>query len=192
MVLKRSWHWRNSPLNKLSIPIARYSLFAWRQPRHQTTLGYWRQLTGCIFGSGVMTKPIRTGSLEHPSFLLPTGALYGVQTCGKSSPSGFRGVRNTCATLNGNYSTARYRSAWRRADLICHWRAFFSLSPIGTSANWTVAAKQILPVVAASREPIDLQEGWTIGLDVTSVMVLSHLGLLEKAIGAFHHTKLAP
>ena len=50
----------------------------------------------------------------------------------------------------------------------------------------------ILPVVAASREPIDLQEDWTIGLDVTSVMVLSHLGLLEKAIGAFHHTKLAP
>ena len=50
----------------------------------------------------------------------------------------------------------------------------------------------ILPVVAASREPIELQEDWTIGLDVTSVMVLSHLGLLEKAIGAFHHTKLAP
>lgn len=50
----------------------------------------------------------------------------------------------------------------------------------------------ILPVVAGSRQPIDLKEDWTIGLDVTSVMVLSHLGLLENAIGAFHHTKLAP
>ena len=58
--------------------------------------------------------------------------------------------------------------------------------------NWTGRRQAILPVVAASREPIDLQEDWTIGLDVTSVMVLSHLGLLEKAIGAFHHTKLAP
>ena len=50
----------------------------------------------------------------------------------------------------------------------------------------------ILPVVAGSRQPIDLQEAWTIGLDVTAVMVLSYLGLLEKAIEAFHHTKLAP
>ena len=50
----------------------------------------------------------------------------------------------------------------------------------------------ILPILAGARAPMDLQEGWTIGLDVTSVMVLAHLGLLEQAIEAFHHTKLAP
>ena len=50
----------------------------------------------------------------------------------------------------------------------------------------------ISPVVAGSRQPIHLQEDWTIGLDVTSVMVLSYLDLLEKAIETFRHTKIAP
>ena len=39
---------------------------------------------------------------------------------------------------------------------------------------------------------IELQEDWTIGLDVTSIMVLTHLDLLETALDAVHHTKLAP
>ncbi len=50
----------------------------------------------------------------------------------------------------------------------------------------------ILPIAAGSRQPIHFQEDWTIGLDVTSVMVLSYLGLLETAIKAFHQTKIAP
>ena len=50
----------------------------------------------------------------------------------------------------------------------------------------------ILPVIAGGQNPIELQEGWTIGLDATSIMVLAHLDLLETAVGAFHHTKLAP
>ena len=50
----------------------------------------------------------------------------------------------------------------------------------------------ILPVIAGGQNPIELQEDWTIGLDVTSIIVLAHLDLLETAVGAFHHTKLAP
>ena len=50
----------------------------------------------------------------------------------------------------------------------------------------------ILPIIAGGRNPIELQENWTIGIDVTSVMVLTYLGLLEKFVGAFHHIKLAP
>ena len=50
----------------------------------------------------------------------------------------------------------------------------------------------ILPIIAGGRNPIELQEDWTIGLDVTSIMVLSHLDLLETAVDAFHHIKLAP
>ena len=50
----------------------------------------------------------------------------------------------------------------------------------------------ILPIIAGARNPIELQENWTIGLDVTSIMILTHLDLLEKAFGVFHHVKLAP
>ena len=50
----------------------------------------------------------------------------------------------------------------------------------------------ILPIIAGARNPIELQEIWTVGLDLTSVMVLSYLGLLQKAIDAFRHIKLAP
>ena len=52
--------------------------------------------------------------------------------------------------------------------------------------------RAMLPIIAGARKPVDSQEDWTIGLDVTSVMVLAYLGLLEPAIEAFHHTKLAP
>ena len=50
----------------------------------------------------------------------------------------------------------------------------------------------ILPIVTGGRNPVELQQDWTIGLDVTSIMILAYLGLLEKAIGAFHHIKLSP
>ena len=39
---------------------------------------------------------------------------------------------------------------------------------------------------------IELQDDWTIGLDVTSIMVLTHLDLLETTFDAFRHIKLAP
>ena len=53
-------------------------------------------------------------------------------------------------------------------------------------------SRAILPIIAGGRNPIELQDEWTIGLDVTSIMVLTHLDLLETAIDAFHHIKLAP
>ena len=52
--------------------------------------------------------------------------------------------------------------------------------------------RMILPIIAGGRNPVELQDDWTIGLDVTSILVLSHLGLLETAVAAFHHVKLAP
>ena len=50
----------------------------------------------------------------------------------------------------------------------------------------------ILPIIAGERNPLKVQENWTIGLDVTSVMVLTYLGLLEESVSAFHQIKLAP
>ena len=52
--------------------------------------------------------------------------------------------------------------------------------------------RMMLPIIAGARTPIELQDDWTIGLDVTSIMVLAYLGLLEEAVEAFHHVKLSP
>ena len=52
--------------------------------------------------------------------------------------------------------------------------------------------RMMLPIISGGRAPTELQESWTIGLDVASVMVLTHLDLLEQSLRAFHHVKLAP
>ena len=49
-----------------------------------------------------------------------------------------------------------------------------------------------LPVVSGERGPVEIQRSWTIGLDVTSVMVLEYLGLLEHTIDAFDGIRLSP
>ena len=48
------------------------------------------------------------------------------------------------------------------------------------------------PIVAGGRNPIEVQKEWTLGLDLTSIMVLDQLGLLEITIKAIHHVKIAP
>ncbi len=51
--------------------------------------------------------------------------------------------------------------------------------------------RTILPTIDGGRSPCDLEPGWTIGLDVTSVMVLHFLGILDQTIGSFRHIKLS-
>ncbi len=52
--------------------------------------------------------------------------------------------------------------------------------------------RALLPIIAGLRNPIELGDKWTIGLDVTSIMVLAHLDLLKTAVDACHHIKLSP
>ena len=70
-------------------------------------------------------------------------------------------------------------------------RLFLTL-PDQNASQWDGRRRVTVPIVAGVREPVDLREDWTIGMDVTSVLTLTHLGLLESAIGALHHTKFAP
>ena len=48
----------------------------------------------------------------------------------------------------------------------------------------------ILPIIAGGRNQVQIQDNWIIGLDVTSIIVLSYLGLLEKTVSVFDHVKL--
>ncbi len=48
----------------------------------------------------------------------------------------------------------------------------------------------ILPIIYAERKQVRIQDDWVMVLDITSIIILSHLGLLEKAVSAFDHVML--
>ena len=52
--------------------------------------------------------------------------------------------------------------------------------------------RPLIPIVSGTRNRMDVEDSWTIGLDVTSIMVLARLGLLDKALRALGHVKVAP
>ena len=49
-----------------------------------------------------------------------------------------------------------------------------------------------IPIMSGERSPLKMQKRWKIGLDVTSVMVLQYLGLLQQTIDAFDEIRLSP
>ena len=52
--------------------------------------------------------------------------------------------------------------------------------------------KTMLPIVSCTHSPVKLHKEQRVGLDITSIMLLSRLDLLEKTLTAFHHIKLPP
>ena len=52
--------------------------------------------------------------------------------------------------------------------------------------------RPLIPIVSAARNGIALEEGWTIGMDLTSIMVLARVGLLGAAVDALDQIKLSP
>ena len=49
----------------------------------------------------------------------------------------------------------------------------------------------VVPVVSVGRPRVDLREDWAIGLDVTSILVLYYLDLLDPVLNAFPRIRLA-
>ena len=61
-----------------------------------------------------------------------------------------------------------------------------------TNADVTDRRMSVLvPIVFGGRPPVELKEDWTVGLDITSILVLHYLDLLESIFEAFHRIKLA-
>ena len=52
--------------------------------------------------------------------------------------------------------------------------------------------RAVVPIISATRPRMDLGAGWTVGVDLTSILVLSRIGLLETTLDALEHVKLAP
>ena len=49
-----------------------------------------------------------------------------------------------------------------------------------------------VPVVFGGRPPVGLEADWSIGMDITSILVLHNLDLLDTVFEVFHRIKLAP
>ena len=54
--------------------------------------------------------------------------------------------------------------------------------------RWTT----VVPIVFGGREEVELKDNWVVGLDISSILVLHYLDLLEPIFDAFKETKLAP
>jgi hypothetical protein len=52
--------------------------------------------------------------------------------------------------------------------------------------------RTLVPIVSGARQTAQIRPEWTVGLDVTSLMVLGHLDLLRRAIEALRCVALAP
>lgn len=52
--------------------------------------------------------------------------------------------------------------------------------------------RAVIPIISGAREPVTIQSGWSVGLDVSSLMVLTHLNLLRRVIDGFRRIILAP
>ena len=50
----------------------------------------------------------------------------------------------------------------------------------------------ILPIVSGSRGPVAIDGGWTVGLDLTSILLLKRLGLLGRALDTLGQVMLSP
>ena len=50
----------------------------------------------------------------------------------------------------------------------------------------------LVPLVFGGRPSVELEEDWAVGLDITSILVLHHLDLLESIFKVLHRVKLSP
>ena len=50
--------------------------------------------------------------------------------------------------------------------------------------------RPVIPILSGVRRPVELENHWAVCLDLTSILVLGHLGLLETTIAALGHVKI--
>ena len=51
--------------------------------------------------------------------------------------------------------------------------------------------RRLIPIISGGHQPVEMSDEWTVGLDLTSIMVLERTGLLEKVFDTMSHVKLA-
>ena len=65
-------------------------------------------------------------------------------------------------------------------------------TPIKSADEPDGRRRVVVPIVAADREVTEVDEEWTVGIDVTSIMVLQYIGILDEVIDSYRHVKFSP
>lgn len=52
--------------------------------------------------------------------------------------------------------------------------------------------RAIIPIASGARQPVEIEPGWRVGFDITSLMVLYSLGVLREALTSVHQAVIAP
>jgi hypothetical protein len=52
--------------------------------------------------------------------------------------------------------------------------------------------RTVVPIISGARPPVRIEPSWAVGFDISSLMVLQHLGLLKRTIDALQRVFLAP
>ena len=68
-------------------------------------------------------------------------------------------------------------------------RVLLAESPVGVRDG---RKRPVIPIISGVRGPVDILTDWTLGLDITSIMLLGRLGLLDRFLSALKHIKIAP
>ena len=64
--------------------------------------------------------------------------------------------------------------------------------PESNADNADQRMSALVPVVFGGRPSVELEEDWAVGLDITSILILHYLDLLESVFEVFHRIKIAP
>ena len=67
----------------------------------------------------------------------------------------------------------------------------FHQIPESNSEQLDYRRNTMVPIVSGGRTPVEMQEEWAVGLDISSIFVLHYLALLESTLHALGHVKLA-
>ena len=70
-------------------------------------------------------------------------------------------------------------------------RVFYEIPQLNTE-QLDFRHNTMVPVVSGNRTPVQIEEDWTVGVDISSIFILHYLDLLESALDALVHVKLAP
>jgi hypothetical protein len=91
--------------------------------------------------------------------------------------------------------------AWLRGEIPLHIAASQLNIPLSqllisapriNSGSQDGRSQTLLPIISEHRQPQSIQPEWTVGLDIATLFVLAHLGLLEKVLDSLSGACLAP
>ena len=152
----------------------------------------WQLPIGCTSSSAETATLIERGFHAHSSCLPATRGRYGPWTSERLLQSGYRSDGRGWPRLKKSGWTARSRRELPATMFNMPLTRLLVQIPESNADMIDRRMSAVVPVVFGGRQSVPLEVDWSIGLDITSILVLHYLDLLELVFEAFRRIKLAP